>query len=471
MQLQKISWQIILILFALFFLTINILFPFTADDISYVFIWDGEHGGNITDGIGERQRVESFTDILISQWSHYFHWGGRTIAHIIVQFFSWIGKAYFYVLNVLVFCATVFLIFKVGTGLNLRGMNKKYLLFILAALYFLTPDFLITTVWMTGAINYLWMTALELLFILPFAMKYRDKSFWSQPPSWSVPLMAVLGLLAGWSIEPGASVTMFVIFFCMVQFWREKNLQTWQTTGFIFLTVGFLILILAPGNEERIQLDSAWNFKYTVDDFIVRTQSVLCPLILRDSPLFLPIICYFAGDKKNSGATKFILTFFAASIIILCVMMFIPEFPERAAYPSTIFLIIASLASFKEILPKLEKTFNRRVKIFHTVATVLSVFWIFHISVCTYAYRDVYKQYNCMIEYIMQNRDAEEIVVPVMSLPSWIKSFVGQRTWTDFTLQYGVIRAFPDNYCNVMFAKYYGLKKIRADENLKWEDD
>ena len=103
--------------------------------------------------------------------------------------------------------------------------------------------------------------------------------------------------------------------------------------------------------------------------------------------------------------------------------------------------------------------FNRRVNIFDTVATVLIVFWILHISACIYAYRDVYKQYNHII------------VVPFMSLPSWIKTFVGQRTWTDFTLHYGVIWAVPDNYCNVMFTKYYGLKKIRADENFKWEDD
>ena len=109
---EKISWQIILILFAVFFLILNLLTPFIADDIIYAFIWDGEHGGNFVDGMIERQRVESFTDILISQWSHYFHWGGRTVAHVIVQFFSWIGKAYFNLLNVLIFCALVFLIFK-----------------------------------------------------------------------------------------------------------------------------------------------------------------------------------------------------------------------------------------------------------------------------------------------------------------------------------------------------------------------
>ena len=468
---EKISWQIILILFSIFFLTINILFPFVADDISYAFIWDGEHGGNLTDNIGERQRIESFTDILISQWSHYFHWGGRTIAHIIVQFFSWTAQDYFDVLNVIVFCAVVFLIFKIGTGLNLSEMNKKYLLFILTAIYFFTPDFCITIVWMTGSINYLWMTALEFLFILPFAMKYRDKNFWNQPPSWSVPSMAILGLIAGWSIEPGASVTLFVTFFCLINFWREKNLQSWQIKGFVFLTIGFLILILSPGNEERMQLESAWTFKYTAEEFILRTQYVLCPLIIRESPLFLPIIFYFLQGQKTSESTKFILTFFSASIIILGVMMLVPEFPERAGFSSTIFLIVASLAAFKEILPDIEKFFHKRVKLLNTVTTAFIIFGIFHLGTCTYAYYDVHQQYARIMEYVHKNRDTDEIIVPFMTLPSWVKNFVGQRTWTDFILKSQILNPNPASLRNIMFAQYYEIKKIRVDENLKWGGD
>ena len=456
----------------MFFLTINILLPFTADDISYAFIWDGEHGGNLMDGIGDRQRVESFTDILISQWSHYFHWGGRTIAHIIVQFFSWVGKAYFDVLNVLVFCALVFLIFKIGTGLELREMNKKYLLFILAALYFLTPDFLITTVWMTGSINYLWMTTLEFLFILPFVMKYRDKNFWSHPPSWSVPLMAIIGLLAGWSIEPGASVTMFITFLCVIEFWREKTLQSWESIGFIFLTTGFLILILAPGNFERSTLTLGPDYDYSFDSFVFRFKSAFVPIIIRESILFLPIIYYFVTDKKNSDATKFIVTFLAASILALCTMMFVPLFPQRAGFPSTVFLIPASLAALKEILPSLEIFFDRHLKFFNTVTAGLAIFCIFHISACTYVYYNMHLQLAERWKIINANRDAEELVVPHLVLPSWSETVVGQRTWTRYALIGGAdLYSFVEGNKNIMFAQYYGLKKIRIDENLKLEDD
>ena len=150
-------------------------------------------------------------------------------------------------------------------------------------------------------------------------------------------------------------------------------------------------------------------------------------------------------------------------------MMFVPEFPERAAYPSTIFFTVASLAAFKEILSNLEKICKSHIKLFNTAATALALFCIFHLGACTYAYYDVHTQYNQMLAYVDANRDAEEIVVPFMSLPSWIKVFVGQRTWTDFIFKYAVLRPEPESHRNIMFAQYYGIKKIRIDENLKWE--
>jgi len=88
------------------------------------------------------------------------------------KFFEQQGKIFFDVANVLVFAALVLLIFKVGTGLNLREMNKTYMVFILAGIYFCAPSLIITMVWLTGACNYLWMCTLEILFLLPFALKY-----------------------------------------------------------------------------------------------------------------------------------------------------------------------------------------------------------------------------------------------------------------------------------------------------------
>ncbi len=426
-----------------------------ADDIAYAFIWDGEHGGNLIPYTVANQRIESLSDVFISQWSHYFHWGGRTIAHVIVQFFAWQGKALFDFLNVLVFCAAVFLIFKIGTGLTLRDMNKKYLLFILFGLYFCTSEFCMTEVWMTGAINYLWMTTLELLFLLPFAMKLHDKNF-----SCNAPLMAVLGILAGWSIEPGAAVTLLITFLCMIKFWRDKNLQSWQITGFVFLIIGSALLILAPGNIERATLENVTSDSYSVGAFLLRLKTGFLPIFFRELILFLPIIYAVTHGKSN----KFIWTFSVGAILILCVMMFSPQFPQRSGFTSTIFLLIASLAAFKEILPDIENIFIRR-KIFNVAAIVFLAVWLIHMSACVYVYSDIRAQIDYRMEIVNENRNAEEIVVPALKLPYWSEIVLGQRTYTKFVFRVGDLRPYTNGIRNIMFSRYYGINKIRTDED------
>lgn len=115
---------------------------------------------------------------------------------------------------VFVFAVLVLLLFKLGTNLSLREMNKSYLLLILAGLYFCAPSFAITTIWLTGACNYLWICTLIVLFLFMFT---RD--------SVSKLLMALLGLIAGWSIEPGAAVSIYITFVLIILAKREKKLK------------------------------------------------------------------------------------------------------------------------------------------------------------------------------------------------------------------------------------------------------
>ena len=81
-------WQVVLLLFVVPFLIRNLLLPMVGDDFSYAFIWNGDDLGNLMDDIGPRERIHSFYDILVSQWSHYFTWGGRTPSMIFIQLFD-----------------------------------------------------------------------------------------------------------------------------------------------------------------------------------------------------------------------------------------------------------------------------------------------------------------------------------------------------------------------------------------------
>ena len=452
---ESFSWKMIFIAYLAIFFLRNLLTPNVADDFSYKFIWDGAGRGNLINGIDPNrlQAVESFSDILISQWQHYFSWGGRTIAHIFAQFFVWQEKIFFDVANVFVFAALVLLLFKVGTGLPLREMKKSYLLLILAGIYFCAPSLIITTIWLTGTCNYLWMCTLELLFLFPFAEVYRNPK-----KSLRITHFAFLiALIAGWSIEPGAAVTIFVTFMFLIHFHREKNLQTWMKIAFVFLLVGFAILMLAPGNLHRADLISDHLPPFGLQMLYANFVGGFLPVFLRESILFVPIIFYFVKAKTSPEATRFILTFAAASILSLLVMMFAPMFPERAGFPSTIFLLVASIAAFKEILPSVENFFSRQIKI----VTIFSVVWLASLLGCLYVEYSFHNQIEARIKFVAAHKNDDLIVVPPIKLPDWSEKFLGSRTWDRLTLLLGGdLKNYDSNNRNILFCRYYGLKKI-----------
>ena len=450
---ERITWQGIFAAYLAIFFLRNLLMPNVADDYSYKFIWDGAGKGNLINGIDPTrlQPVESIGDIFYSQWQHYFAWGGRTVAHVLAQFFVWQEKIFFDVANVFVFAALVILLFKVGTGLSLREMNKSYLLLILAGIYFCAPSLIITTVWLTGTCNYLWMCTLELLFLLPFAEAYRRKKF-------LIPnFYFLIAVLAGWSIEPGAAVTIFVTFMFVVHFRREKNLQPWMKFGFIFLLVGFAILMFAPGNLHRADLISDHLPPSKLQMLYTNFVGGFLPVFLREIILFVPIIFYFAKAKTSPETTKFILTFAAASILSLLVMMCAPMFPERAGFPSTIFLLVASLAALKEILPLVEKFFRRQV----ALATILAAVWLASLTGCLYVEYSFHAQIEERIKIAAAHKNDDLIVVPPIKLPDWSEKLLGARTWDKLTLLLGGdLKSYDSNNRNILFCRYYGLKKI-----------
>ena len=472
---EQIPWQVIFAAFLGIFFLRNWLLPLIADDYSYAFIWDGDARGNLLDGLDPNRlhRVESFGDVLYSQWQHYFTWGGRTIAHIFVQTFVWLGDSIFDVANTFVFAAFVLLLFKIGTGLPLRDMNKIYLLFILAGIYFCTPSLVITMVWLTGACNYLWMSTLIILFLLPFVTKHRRADFWRTPPAWSVPLMAVLGLCAGWSIEPGSAVAFLITLQFVIHFKREKNLQPWMKVGFVFLTIGAALLFLAPGNIHRLELSNALepddvvtpDEQWTPQMFLTNFVIGFLPVFLREVILFVPIIICLSKATVSPAVKRFVAMFAGASIFVLLLMMCSPEFPERAGFPSTIFLLVASLASLKEILPDMKDFCRRRIKAATLAANVFAVVWTLSLASCLYVECNLNGQLAERDEYIAAHKHDALIVVKPLEIPDWIEPFTGTRTWTNLILWWGGdLEPSIEGNRSLTFARYHGLKQIMTEE-------
>ena len=154
---KRTPWLVVLLLFVVPFLIRNLLLPMVGDDFSYAFIWKGDDLGNLMDDIGPRERIHSFYDILISQWSHYFTWGGRTPSMIFIQLFAWLGKIWFDLANTFVFALLMIVLYWLSNGETFSpACHKGIFLWVILGMIYGIIDFISTMLWMTGACVYLW---------------------------------------------------------------------------------------------------------------------------------------------------------------------------------------------------------------------------------------------------------------------------------------------------------------------------
>ena len=468
---RRTPWQVVLLLFAVPFLIRNLLLPMVADDFSYAFIWNGDDLGNLMDNIGPRERIDSFDDILISQWSHYFTWGGRTPSMIFIQLFAWLGKIWFDLANTCVLVLLMLVLYWLSMGETISPARHKGLfLWVIVGLLFGIIDFPSTMLWMTGACVYLWSGLWECLFLLPFVTRRHP----------SVLLMAPLGLLAGWSEEAGSLVTVILTAWMMFVFWRQKQLEKWMIVGALFLLIGCGLLMLCPGSihRENMMLEYAPEYVLPADDlfsarmFWDNFTGGFLPILLWESFLLIPIIiCFFR--RKSLIPNPIITLFTAGGLLVLCAMMFAPEFELRTGFHSTMFLTVGSAAALKEIAPWLRQalmaTSWRRATTL-TVASILVAYGLFVLIGSLVVETSYRHQFDERLSYVQQHRDADSLVVPYYKIPYHLDSWLGPRSITDFHLIYAAdLESKTTDNRSLMYARYYGLPPIRIDREVDWK--
>ena len=464
---ERTPWLVLLLLFAVPFLIRNLLLPMVGDDFSYAFIWDGEHWGNLMDNIGPRERINSLYDILVSQWSHYFTWGGRTPSMLFIQLFAWIGKVWFDLANTFVFTMLMLVLYWLAVGkIESPVHHKGAFLWVLLCMLFGVLDYPTTMLWMTGACVYLWTGLWECVFLL---MLLRGKKV-------HILLMAILGLMAGWSEEAGSLITVFLAACLLFDAWQKKRLQPWMTTGFVFLLIGCGLLMLCPGSihREELMLELAPEYVlpadklFSVEMFWDNFTEGFLPILLWESFLFLPILTYLC----RGGRSKLVQVFTAGGILVLVVMMFAPEFALRTGFHSTMFLTVGSAAAFKEIAPWLKQalvaTPLRRLATI-SVGTLFIIYGLFVMVGAFYVESSYRQQFDERLDYVMQHRDNKQLVVPAFQIPYGLDSYIGPRSLVDDHLIYAAdLESKPTDNRSLMYAQYYDLPPICIDRQVDW---
>lgn len=304
-------------------LILNFITPIIADDFGYALNLDGKH-------------LRGLKDIINFQIVHYKWWGGRIIAHTLAQLFLMLPKYIFNICNSLCFTLLIYLIYKIS---NQKKENISLLLVIFFLIYFVTPVFGQNTLWLIGSCNYLWTTTIVLLLHSIYLKSKRDDSI-----SFTI-LIFILGLIAGWTNENTGIASIIVL--SLIVF-SNKNIKKWKIIGLIGHILGFIILIISPGNYVRSDAysDNSSFIMTIINRFIDYSKYLIINLWPLLTIIIILLIIYLLTNKR---VNKYFYYYLIGGIIAIYSMLLSPTFPDRAWFIVVVFLTISFIILLSEL--------------------------------------------------------------------------------------------------------------------------
>lgn len=451
------------VLFFIFYYFLNDLTPICfGDDYVYSFVWEGH---SMFEPMSEQaQRLSSFHDLLVSQWSHYLTGNGRAVSHTIAQFFLWMGKDVFNIINAFI---SVLLIMEIYWCANKGTVTFDFkisrLIFIFFALWAFTPSFPSVFLWLSGACNYLWTAVFLLGFLLPYIRKYYFFEKKLTKNRWLQFVMFLLGILAGWSNENSVCwiILVLLIFICANR--KRNEIESWMVTGLIGLVIGYALLMFAPGNFVRISVETKAHPWLTWATLAKHTALLILIVIYFHVGLWIYNLRSFSilrkKDKVDKDLAKEVLVPKCMCLISFCMsfmMLFSTNLPTRSFFPGTVQLIIAAVILLRiqdeysiNLISDKTKRLLHIVGLIYFIVSTASTFYGF-----VYSREQIHKLIFCVksSDYAKNNVILVSSFHPVHDKIDKLSHF----HLIDFKLS-----ADENNWCNVAFSRYYGIKGIR----------
>lgn len=438
----------------IFMYALNWLTPLSyGDDYLYSFVWTGEQ--SFFEPLPESaRRLSSFSDVIESLKAHYFTHSGRTVIFLPVFFFLWQGKFLFNFFSALLVVILVLEIYWITNGGRINfNFKPARLCWIFFALWAFTVSFGQVFLWVTGALNFLFPAVLLLGFLLPYVRKFSGESV----PTSKIFAggMFFAGLFAGWTNEN--TICWFIILLAL-QLRRETEIESWQVAGLAGLTLGYALLILAPGNWIRLSEDVAQglpqsqlvrflNKSYTF--FVAVAYQILLWFYFRDTTKGA---ADFGSTEKILRAVQLAKVFAVVSVLSNLIMFLAPEFPLRSTFPSSLYLIIAVT-----ILIRLQHETGRNPMKAGARILMNGVGVIFFAvtAACSFVGFWQLREYDEKISAIVKAAPADTIVeLPALKYATWIEN--GSMI---HILRCGLTNS-PDSWQNVAYARFHGVLGI-----------
>ena len=433
-----------------------------GDDYLYAFIWQGKP--EFVPLTEDAVRVSSFYDIYLSQKSHYYSWGGRTVNHSIAQFFLWLGKDTFNFFNALtgtVLVAEIYwithkgkisLVFEPGT---VWGISF--------ALWAFSPGFVTVFLWLEGACNYLWTATILVGFLIPYIHKYYYPENTVKNDSVMSLFLFFTGVLASWTNENSICWVILWLGVFLFGFRRSFTTEKWLYAGFVGLILGYSLLMTAPGNLLRLQSTYGINWLSPSTVFInfKTLVAVVAFQIFMWHFSFKTLYNLHWADVKDKSCKKDILlakVFGVMACGMSVIMLISPVFPLRSGFPGTVQLIIA-VGIIWRIYHSCELNFiSLKVK-----KILLRLSYLYFIITTIVAFSSLYKLHvetEELISFVNQAKRNNHSAV--LEIKPFTKSNRLEDLLSGFHLIENELTEEENSWENVAFSRYYGIKGIRV---------
>ncbi len=312
------------------------LIPFMMDDLWY------------QTKLSSTEPITSFKDIIESQVWHYNNWGGRSIAHGLLQIILLMGEQWADILNVVVTFLLAALMSKVAEVKWYYGTFGA-----LAMMFGFNPNWRMSMFWQAGAANYLYMMVLVLFFMYCYIREDAEKRLYGIS-IWIVPL----GLCAGWSNENMGPMLWCVSLIAIItEIWNKKHVKVWMILGNVSCFIGSVLMLLAPGNSVRSgqvatnELGTLWQIFLRCYYESKAAFEYMFAAIL--TVIILVVICKGVLQIPLGKANLYMLL---GAILSWGAMILSPHYPDRATFGTIVLLSCVSLSLMKKICMTREKS-------------------------------------------------------------------------------------------------------------------
>lgn len=331
-RIEKIIFiGIVAVSFVAFYIY-NVLTPLMSDDLMF-----------------DKSLYHSVGDIFRQEYWQYMNWNGRSVLQIILKVFSILPKSVFDIFNSICYVWTMLLIYW-----NVKG-KKQYDCFLYVLINLLawnfTVDFSQTMLWLAGACNYLWGIMIILSFITAYRALLAKTAIKHEIPV-GIGIF-LLGILAGWGNEnTSGGAILIVLLLTAFYVYENRKMEKWMISGIGGMCVGFLFLLLAPGNKVRSAMMKEEEAYSGLSALVSRGLKVLEAIndyLLLYIVVIVLLGTYFYYKKYKAEEFKEAAVFAFASLATAAVLIFTPQPMDRAYFGANIYMMIAALQMIQRI--------------------------------------------------------------------------------------------------------------------------